>query len=107
MLAAISFRNPDIAERRFVGHDRQVVKALSAQQRGIAIILHVDRLVFGDQLNGILIPVIVMGMGDDLRIGVQQRLNVNGKLDHRVANIGPRGAGKTRISAFWRQHWVD
>lgn len=107
VLAAVGFHYPDIAVCCFPGHDRQVGKSLAAQQRGIAIILHVDRLAFGDQLNGVLIPVIGMGMGDDHRVSIQKRLNVNGKLDHRVANISPRRAGKTRISAFWRQHWVD
>lgn len=88
VLSALGFRNLNIAEEGRVGHDRQVAKPLAAQQRGVTVVLHVDRFIFGDQLRRGAIPVIVMGMGDDHRVGVQQRVHVNGEFDRRVTAFG-------------------
>ena len=107
MLPAVGFRNLNIAEEGRVGHDRQVAESLAAQQRGVTIVLHVDRFVFGDQLRRGAIPVIVMGMGDDHRVGIQQRVDVNGEFDRRVTTFGIRRAGKARISPLRGQHRVD
>jgi hypothetical protein len=59
------------------------------------VVLHVDRFVFGDQLRRGAIPVIVMGMGDDHRVGIQQRVDVNREFDRRVTAFGMRRAGET------------
>ena len=107
VLPAVGFRNLNIAEEGRVGHDRQVAESLAAQQRGVTIVLHVDRFVFGDQLRRSEIPVIVMSMGDDHRVGVQQRVDVNGEFDRRVTAFGIRRAGKARISPLRGQHRVD
>ena len=107
VLTAVGFRYPDITKGGCVGHDRQVAKPLAAQQRGVAVVLHVDRFIFGDQLRRGAIPVIVMGMGDDHRVGVQQRVDVNGEFDRRVAAFGMGRAGEARISALRSQHRVD
>ena len=107
VLAAVGLRNSNLAKGGLVGHDRQVAKPLAAQQRGVAVILYVDRFVFGDQFRRGAIPVIVMGMGDDHRVGVQQRVDVNGEFDRRVAAFGMGRAREARISALWGQHRVD
>ena len=75
------------------------MKTPASQQRGITIVLHIDRFVFGDQFHRRAIPVIVMGMGNDHRIGVQQRADVNGQFNHWVTDLGPRRA-ETGVSVF-------
>ncbi|MNE20967.1 hypothetical protein D3C80_1141120 [compost metagenome] len=76
VLTTVIFAQLNVTKAAVFRHHGQIVKALRAQQIRIAVVLHVDRFVFADPFNGCPIPVIVMCMGDDDGINIQNGFNV-------------------------------
>jgi hypothetical protein len=58
--------------------------------------LDVNRQGFGDRGDRRLVPVIIMGVGDDNRIHVNDRFNGKRQFHQRVTQLAARGTGKAR-----------
>ncbi|MNH32632.1 hypothetical protein D3C79_930890 [compost metagenome] len=71
------------------------------------LMLHENRFVFSQQLDSVLIPVVVMGVGHDHRINIQQGVDSKRQFNHRVADLSAGGAWETRIGILWCQQWVN
>ena len=62
---------------------------------------------FRDRGDRRRVPVIVMGVGDDHRVNVDNFIAGKRQLNQRIAQFAARGARKTRPGAFVRQHRID
>ena len=107
VLAGGGFQQTHAGKFAVCRQQAQILKSLAAQQRGVGLMLDEHRQGFRDRGDRRRVPVIVMGMGDDHRINVDNFIAGKRQLNQRIAQFAARGARKTRPGAFVRQHRID
>ena len=107
VLAGGGFQQAHAGKFAVCRQQADILETLAAQQRAVGFVLDEHRQGFRDRGDRRLVPVIVMGMGDDHRVNVDDFIAGKRQRHQRVAQLAARGARKTRPGALVRQHRID